>query len=102
MHYCLYLSRSENAAPYAQNVLPVVENPKQDLVGRLHCRVKGEFYNDRTRIYTTLYSKGRTTHAARHMSLRYFFIIAHAQSFQFQGFNPIKCLHALTIVLERE
>ncbi len=43
----------------------------QGLVGHcpapLHsCRVKGEFYNDRTRIYTTLYPKGRTARSARH------------------------------------
>ena len=48
----------KKAPPRAQNGLPVDENPKQGLVGGcpapLHsCRVKGEFYNDKKRIYTT-------------------------------------------------
>ncbi len=64
MQCCWYLSRSKNASPCAQNRLPVDEN--QDPVGWVHCRVKGEFYNDSTRIYTTLYSKGRTARSARH------------------------------------
>ncbi len=81
--------RQKNVPPCTHNGLPVAENLKQGLVGGcpapLHsCQVKGEFYYDRTRTYTTFYSKRRTAHSTRHTSLRYFCIVAHAQSFQFR------------------
>ncbi len=66
---CSYLSRKKMPLHAPKTSRPWMRI--QGLVGHcpapLHsCRVKGEFYNDRTRIYTTLYPKGRTARYARH------------------------------------
>uniref|UniRef100_A0A9J7XSC2 Dynactin subunit 6 n=2 Tax=Cyprinus carpio TaxID=7962 RepID=A0A9J7XSC2_CYPCA len=50
----------KKAPPCTQTGFPVDECPKQGRPAPLHsCRVKEEFYNNRTHIYTTLYTKGR-------------------------------------------
>ncbi len=88
----------KNAPPRTQNELLDDDYPKQGLVGGCpaplnSCRVKGEFYNDRTCIYTTLYSEWRTARCARHTSLCYSYIFAHAQSFQFSIWSSVH-MHA--------
>ncbi len=63
--YCavlLIFTMQKNAPPRAQNMLLDDENLKQGLVGGCPAphnsyRENGEFYNDRTRIYTKLYSE---------------------------------------------
>ncbi len=47
--------------------------------------------------FMTLYSPGRTD-----TSLHYFCISAHAQYFPVSVFNPIKCLHVLSLRLQKE
>ncbi len=70
----------KNAPPRTQNELLDDDNPKQGL----------EFYNDRTCIYTTLYSEWRTARCARLTSLCYSYIFAHVQSFQFSIWSSVQ------------
>lgn len=52
-------------------------------------------------LFMTLYLLGRTPCPARHTSLHCLYVTAHVQYFPVSVFNPIKCLHVLSLRLQK-